>query len=140
MSFPAARLGDQTVHGGTIGPVTTGVAARVMIGNKPAACMGDMQICPMFDGPKPHVGGMILMGSPTVFIGGKMAARVNDPHECKGPPGTIAVGEFTVLIGNAGGGGAGAGAPGTPAASMKAAAENGSALVCKGPCEACGAL
>ncbi len=97
---PAARLGDMTNHkGDTIGPVVTGVAAKVMIGNMPAACMGDAHICPLFDGPKPHVGGTIVKGSATVLIGNKGAARVGDPTECKGPPGTIDKGENTVDIG-----------------------------------------
>ena len=97
---PAARLGDQTAHGGAIGPVVTGLSAKVLIGNKPAACVGDQQLCPASDGPKPHVGGVILPpGSTTVLIGNKPAARVGDITECKGPPGTIAMGEPTVIIG-----------------------------------------
>ena len=37
----------------------------------PAARITDMHTCPMFDGPKPHVGGPILPpGKPTVLIGG----------------------------------------------------------------------
>ncbi len=36
-----------------------------------------MHTCPMVDpGPKPHVGGPILTGSPTVIIGGMPAARL----------------------------------------------------------------
>lgn len=35
--------------------VVTGMT--VIICGQPAACMGDPQICTMFDGPKPHVGG-----------------------------------------------------------------------------------
>jgi uncharacterized Zn-binding protein involved in type VI secretion len=59
-----------------------------------------MQTCPMSDGPKPHVGGPIIMGSLTVLIGGKSAARVGDTTQCSGPPGTIAPpGCPTVLIG-----------------------------------------
>lgn len=94
---PAARLGDQAGHGGAIGPTVTGMT--VMIGYMPAACMGDMQVCPASDGPKPHVGGAILKGSATVLICNKPAARAGDPTECKGPPGTVAKGEPTVQIG-----------------------------------------
>ena len=97
--MPAARATDMTAHGGTIGPVVTGISAKVFIGFLPAACMGDPQICPMFDGPKPHVGGTIVKGSSSVNIGGKPAARVSDTTECKGPPGSVALGEFTVMIG-----------------------------------------
>jgi len=95
----AARLGDITAHGGTIGPVTTGVAARVLIGNQPAACMGDGQICPMFCGPKPHTGGTITMGSQTVLVGGMPVARVSDMTVCSPEPGQIAMGDSTVLVG-----------------------------------------
>ena len=95
----AARLGDSTAHGGMIGPVVTGVASRVTIQNQPAACATDPHVCPMFDGPKPHVGGQILTGSMSVKIGGKRAARVSDVTECKGPPGSIALGAQRVHIG-----------------------------------------
>ncbi len=106
----AARAGDTTAHGGTIGPVTTGQVAQVFIGNKPAACMGDPHVCPMFSGPKPHVGGTITKGSATVYIGGKFAARVADLTVCTSEPGQVATGELSVLIGDlAGSGTAGAG-------------------------------
>ncbi len=98
--MPAARLGDLTAHGGVIGPIVTGVAARVFIGLLPAACVGDPHVCPMVDVLKPHVGGTILPpGSTTVYIGNKPAARVSDITECKGPPGAVALGCFTVMIG-----------------------------------------
>lgn len=106
--MPAARLGDMTAHGGTVGPMVTGIAARVMIGNQPAACLGDQHICPMFSGPKPHVGGIINKGSMTVMIGNKPAARLSDTTICSPEPGAVAKGEPTVLIGDMGGGGAGA--------------------------------
>jgi uncharacterized Zn-binding protein involved in type VI secretion len=118
----AARLGDTTAHGGTIGPVTTGVAAQVFIGGKPAACLGDPHVCPMFSGPKPHTGGTITKGSSTVLIGGKPAARISDLTVCTSEPGQIALGEMTVLIGDKGGsgGGGGAGGPGGSAADSAA--------------------
>ena len=65
----------------------------------PAARIGDLHTCPMFDGPKPHVGGPITMGCPTVLIAGMPAARIGDMAVCAGPPDTIALGSFTVLIG-----------------------------------------
>lgn len=95
--FPAARLGDTTAHFGVVGPVVSGMT--VLIGGQPAATMGDPQVCPMFDGPKPHVGGTIVKGSATVVICNKPAARVNDLTECKGPPGVVQTGCFTVLVG-----------------------------------------
>lgn len=66
----------------------------------PAARLTDMHICPMFDGPKPHVGGPIASpGCPTVLIGALPAARVSDMAICVGPPDAIAMGSLTVLIG-----------------------------------------
>jgi uncharacterized Zn-binding protein involved in type VI secretion len=66
MPFPAARLGDLTATGDAItGP---GVPT-VLIENIPASVMGDMVsggACV----------GSIMMGSPTVLIGGRPAARV----------------------------------------------------------------
>lgn len=102
----AARAGDSTAHGGTIGPVVTGQAARVLIGNMPAACQGDPHVCPMFTGTKPHTGGTITKGSATVVIGNKPAARVADLTVCTSEPGQVAGGEATVLIGDLAGAGA----------------------------------
>jgi uncharacterized Zn-binding protein involved in type VI secretion len=58
-SLPAARVGDMLV---CVGPPDTIVkgSATVMIGGKPAARMGDQTA---------H-GGEIIMGAPTVMIGG----------------------------------------------------------------------
>ena len=68
---------------------------------KPAARVGDLHVCPMFNGPIPHVGGPILPpGCPTVLIGGMPAARVTDKATCVGPPDSIIIGSPTVLIGN----------------------------------------
>ena len=64
----------------------------------PAARMTDMHVCPMVTVLVPHVGGPIIMGAPTVLIGGLPAARLGDPAVCVGPPDTIALGSFTVLI------------------------------------------
>ena len=97
MPFPAARVGDFTTHGGVI---TGPGCPTVFIGGKPAACVGDLQVCPLVDGLKPHVGGPITKGSPSVFLGGRPAARSNDMTQCAGPPGTIAPpGCPTVFIG-----------------------------------------
>jgi uncharacterized Zn-binding protein involved in type VI secretion len=60
-----------------------------------------MHVCPMFNGPVPHVGGPISgPGAPTVLIGGLPAARVTDMAVCVGPPDLIAMGSFKVLIAN----------------------------------------
>jgi uncharacterized Zn-binding protein involved in type VI secretion len=47
----------------------------------------------------PHVGGPIVSGSATVFIGGLPAARVGDTIVETGPAATIVIGAFTVVIG-----------------------------------------
>ena len=81
--------------------------------SKPAARMGD---------PMVH-GGVVLVGAPTVLIGGVPAARMGDMHVCPlvnpgGVPhvgGPITLGSATVLIG------------GQPAARM------GDMAVCTGP-------
>lgn len=66
----------------------------------PAARVGDMHTCPMVDpGPKPHVGGPVTVGCPTVSIGFMPAARVGDTCTCVGPPDSIVKGSGTVMIG-----------------------------------------
>ena len=65
----------------------------------PAARVVDMHVCPMCDGPKPHVGGPIATGCPTVLIGGMLAARMGDMCTCAGPPDAIVLGSTSVLIG-----------------------------------------
>ena len=99
MSKPAARLTDMHVcpmvtpgvppipHVG--GPITGPGAPTVLIGMMPAACMGDMCVCV---GP-PDV---IALGSMTVLIQGRPAARMGD---MTAHGGTIVVGMPTVLIG-----------------------------------------
>lgn len=64
----------------------------------PAARVSDWHTCPMSDGPKPHVGGPISIGAPTVIICGQPAARVGDMAVCAGPPDSIVQGEPSVLI------------------------------------------
>lgn len=96
MGRPAARMGDQTAHGGVI---VLGLPT-VLIGGLPAARVSDMHTCPLVTGLVPHVGGPVLPpGGVTVLIGGLPAARVGDMLLCVGPPDTIVKGEFTVLIG-----------------------------------------
>lgn len=96
MSFPAARITDMHVcpmvtgvvpHVG--GPILPPGAPTVLIGNLPAARMGDMATCV---GPPDT----IVKGSATVLIGGKPAARMLD--NCA-HGGMITLGFPTVLIG-----------------------------------------
>jgi uncharacterized Zn-binding protein involved in type VI secretion len=96
---PAARLTDMHVcpmvtpglppipHVG--GPVTGPGAPTVLIGGLPAACMGDMCLCV---GPPDS----IIKGSATVFIGGRPAARMGDTTAHGG---TVVLGMPTVQIG-----------------------------------------
>jgi uncharacterized Zn-binding protein involved in type VI secretion len=71
----------------------------------PALHVGDVALCSLFDGPKPHVGGPITPAAavPTVLIGGAPAAVANGAPGgivCVSPaPNGIAQGSMTVLIG-----------------------------------------
>jgi uncharacterized Zn-binding protein involved in type VI secretion len=71
----------------------------------PALRLGDMCVCPLSDGPKPHVGGPITPAAtvPTVLIGGAPAAVANNIPGgivCVSPaPNGIAMGSATVIIG-----------------------------------------
>ena len=67
---------------------------------QPAARVTDMHVCPMFDGPKPHVGGPIIPPCEmTVITGGMPQARVSDMAVCVGPIDVIVNGSATVLMG-----------------------------------------
>lgn len=117
MGKPAARLGDMTMHGGSI---VLGFP-MVLIGGMPAARIGDMHVCPMLTPgvpPIPHVGGPVVLGSPMVLIGGMPAARMGDMLVCVGPPDTIALGCPTVLIGEGGSGSASGGGAGFKAVAV----------------------
>ena len=99
MGTPAARLTDMHTcpmvtpglppipHVG--GPVTGPGAPTVLIGKMPAAVMGDICVCV---GPPDS----IVKGSATVLICGKPAARMGDSTAHGG---TIVIGCPTVLIG-----------------------------------------
>jgi uncharacterized Zn-binding protein involved in type VI secretion len=96
MGQPAARISDMHVcpmvtgvvpHVG--GPILPPGAPTVLIGGLPAARVGDMAVCV---GPPDT----IAIGSGTVFIGGMPAARLGDSTAHGG---VIVVGFPTVLIG-----------------------------------------
>lgn len=96
MSFPAARVGDITVTGD---PITGPGVPTVLISGLPASVVGDLVSGAMCVGS-------IMMGSLTVLIGGRPAARVTSQvvgaHPVTGVPVTTAVGAPgapTVLIG-----------------------------------------
>jgi uncharacterized Zn-binding protein involved in type VI secretion len=96
---PAARLGDMTTHGTPLSPGPGSM--DVFIGGKPAwRAVQDMHSCPMFNGPVPHVGGVVTIASTTVFINNMPAVRLGDQvMEGAGGPNAIVSGEFTVFIG-----------------------------------------
>jgi uncharacterized Zn-binding protein involved in type VI secretion len=89
----AARVGDTTVHGGTVaGP---GVAT-VLVAGMPAAVAGDTHAC-VIPSPPPHPPVTpFTTGSATVMIGGRPALRAGDPCGCGA---SVAVGSPTVVIG-----------------------------------------
>ena len=94
----AARITDTTSHGTPLIPGPG--SANVMIGKMPAWRAGiDFHTCPLFNGPAPHVGGMVAMGSTTVFINKMPAARMGDQIVEAGGPNVIAMGCPTVNIG-----------------------------------------
>lgn len=98
MGQPAARVGDFTSHGTPLGPGPG--SPTVLIGGQPAwRCAADTHTCPLSDGPKPHVGGFVAVGSVTVMIGGLPAARQGDMVIEAGAPNTIVLGALTVMIG-----------------------------------------
>src|SRR3954465_15079505 len=98
MGQPAARVGDLTSHGTPLGPGPG--CPTVLIGGMPAWRAGaDFHACPLVDGVKPHVGGVVAVGSATVLIGGLPAARQGDLVVEAGAPNATALGSPTVLIG-----------------------------------------
>jgi uncharacterized Zn-binding protein involved in type VI secretion len=100
----AARIGDMASH---VSPLTPAAAPpamgspNVLIGGQPAwRATVDVHVCPLSNGPQPHVGGMVPKGSTSVFINNLPAVRQGDEiMEGGGGPNKIAVGFPTVLIG-----------------------------------------
>ena len=91
-------MGDTTSHGTPLSPGPG--STNVLIGGQPAwRAAIDFHTCPLFTGVVPHVGGVVAMGSTTVFINGMPAARQGDQVVEAGPPNAIAMGATTVLIG-----------------------------------------
>lgn len=85
MQTPAVPAPIPHVGGPIVGPCTP----TVLIGNLPAAVLGDSCVCV---GPPDS----IVKGSATVMIGGKPAARMGDTTAHGG---TIVLGAFNVMIG-----------------------------------------
>lgn len=88
----AARVGDPTGHPGVLtGP---GIPT-VLIAGVPACTLGDLHTC-SFPPPAVHPPSPVSKGSATVLLAGKPAARVGDMAGCGAP---IILGAPTVLIG-----------------------------------------
>lgn len=95
---PAARVGDMTSHGTPLAPGPG--SFNVLIGGLPAwRATSDFHTCPLVTGVVPHVGGVVAVGSLTVFINNLPAVRQGDMVVEAGPPNTIVMGCTTVLIG-----------------------------------------
>jgi uncharacterized Zn-binding protein involved in type VI secretion len=94
----AARVGDKTSHGTPLGPGPG--SFNVLIGGMPAwRATADTHACPLVSGTVPHVGGVVAVGSKTVFINNLPAARQGDTIVEGGPPNRIVKGCLTVIIG-----------------------------------------
>lgn len=87
---PAARVSDRHTCTHVGGPILPAGCPTVLIGNRPAARVGDKAVC----GSPPD---RISTGEPSVLIGGRMAARMGD---CTAHGGMIVQGDNTVLIGH----------------------------------------
>ena len=99
---PAAKLAEETVKAtaaATMGSMISSMAGMADI----HACLTPLPI-------PPHGPGVVIDGSPTVMINNLPACRLGDTIiEAVGPPNKIVKGEFTVIIGQSGGGGGGGG-------------------------------
>jgi uncharacterized Zn-binding protein involved in type VI secretion len=102
---PAARQGDKTTHGGTIGPPLPPAAIsveRVLIGTMPAAVVGSVHVCVLPEDLLLGPANVVLPPtSPArltrpVLIGGLPAACAMDKTACSAQ---ILLGDPTVLIG-----------------------------------------
>jgi uncharacterized Zn-binding protein involved in type VI secretion len=95
----AARAGDLTSHGT---PLSPGLGSpSVSIGGQPAwRASVDVHSCPLSDGPKPHVGGVVVKGSGKVSINGMPAARQGDSIVESGQMNSISTGFSKVQIGD----------------------------------------
>jgi len=100
----AARIGDMTSHGSPLTPAAPPPATgspNVLIGGQPAwRATVDVHVCPLSNGPQPHIGGTVLKGSTSVLINNLPAVRQGDTiTEGGGGPNSITAGFPTVQIG-----------------------------------------
>ncbi|HEX6356357.1 PAAR domain-containing protein [Actinophytocola sp.] len=102
---PAARIGDNTSHGGVIGtppPPAAAQVSTVFIGGRPAAVVGSVHACVVPTHAPLGPANVIMPGPPrptgTTLIGGLPAACVGDRTTCGA---NIVVGALNVVIGGA---------------------------------------
>lgn len=92
---------------------------------QPSARLTDMHVCPMVTPglpPIPHVGGPIVSpGAPTVMVCCLPAATIGSSCVCVGPPDSVVLASFTVLMG------------GKPAARLGDATAHGGSIVLGAP-------
>ena len=110
--FPAARIGDPISHdlvtpGGVVGPPADGMLPTVIIEGSVAAPAGSMAVCSgaLTAGlaHPPGIASPVLVGAPTVIVGGKPLLRwapAPDVTGCGAMIGSLALAPTrTVLIG-----------------------------------------
>lgn len=127
---PAARAAAEAAKGAAVAAMGSAISAAAAGGTSIHSCTTPWPAVP-------HGPGVVITGSATVMIENMPACRVGDIIlEAIGPPNAITMGCPTVIIGDMGSGTAFNVSP--IAAAFRNAAQSGMALVCKGPCEACG--
>ena len=119
-ALPAAKAAEMTLKAAEAAAMSTMITS--------ASSGADIHVCVThvpIPVPPPHGPGVVIDGSPTVFINNLHACRVGDTVlEAFGPPDKIITGCPTVIIGQKGGGpGGAASVPRTPC--LKAAASSG---------------
>jgi uncharacterized Zn-binding protein involved in type VI secretion len=91
---PAAKLAEEATKAAMLAQMSSAITA--------SAGGADIHICVTPLPLPPHGPGVVIDGSPTVMINGLPACRVGDTIlEAIGPPNKIAMGEMTVIIGQA---------------------------------------
>lgn len=93
----ASSVGDVTGHGNPLSPGPG--SNNVLIGGRRAwRGLIDTHVCPLVDGLKPHVGGVVLEGSKSVFINNYPAIRIGDKITESGLTNFIVSGNTSVII------------------------------------------
>ena len=129
---PAAKAAEEATKASCLAAMSSTITS--------AAAGADIHACVTPFPVPPHGPGVVIDGSPTVFINNLPACRMGDTIlEPIGPPNKIVKGYPTVLIGNVGKGRPVTVNPAPAAAAFSKAADSGTPLVCK-TCEACGQM